>query len=266
MNEGFTELGPNTELWRYMDLARFLALIDQKQLYFSRLHELEDHWEGAYSSSDPLFSRDDPKAVRLAVTDYMNWAPLVSCWHENDTESVAMWELYLSGREGVAIKTAASSLIRLLSMERELKLGRVGYCDVDGINKEPEVFTFEQGRRTGKRPHHIERYVFRKNPSYKHEQEVRALIYDTYSVEQAITNSDSAERLKSRLRGERPKPPAGLSVSVDISVLIQRIVVSPRFPQWAIKSVQKAVDAALSPAPPVAVEASILLNKPENGK
>jgi hypothetical protein len=31
-----------------MDLGRFLALIDAKELYFSRLHELDDPWEGAW--------------------------------------------------------------------------------------------------------------------------------------------------------------------------------------------------------------------------
>jgi hypothetical protein len=29
-------LKPQTELWRYMDIARFLALIDQKELYLPR--------------------------------------------------------------------------------------------------------------------------------------------------------------------------------------------------------------------------------------
>ena len=109
------ELKPQTELWRYMDLARFLALIDRKELYFSRLHEFEDTWEGAWSPSDPLFRRD-PEYMKLAASHLTSSLPLVSCWHENETESVAMWKLYVSGKEGVAIKTTVLSLIQLLSV------------------------------------------------------------------------------------------------------------------------------------------------------
>ncbi len=29
----------------------------------------------------------------------------VSCWHENETESEAMWKLYLKSGDGVAIQT-----------------------------------------------------------------------------------------------------------------------------------------------------------------
>jgi hypothetical protein len=35
-------LKSQTELWRYMDVARFLALIDQKELYLPRLQEFQN--------------------------------------------------------------------------------------------------------------------------------------------------------------------------------------------------------------------------------
>jgi hypothetical protein len=60
-------LGSGTNLWRYMDLGRFLALIDQKALYFARLHEFEDPWEGACSPSDPLVTRLDREYMKVAV-------------------------------------------------------------------------------------------------------------------------------------------------------------------------------------------------------
>lgn len=63
-----SELQPQTALWRYMDVARFLDLIDQKQLYFARLHELGDSWEGARSTSDPLFSGPDRESIKAAAT------------------------------------------------------------------------------------------------------------------------------------------------------------------------------------------------------
>jgi hypothetical protein len=170
------EFKPETGLWRYMDLARFLALIDRKELYFSRLHEFEDTWEGAWSPSHPLFAGNDPEYLKLGAIKFAA-LPLVSCWHENETESVAMWKLYLTGREGVAIKTTVASLIQLFSTGRELKLGRVEYRDIDDFQHDPEVLVFEDWRCTGSRDFlPIERALFRKNKGYAHEQEVRAVV------------------------------------------------------------------------------------------
>src|ERR1700719_3100914 len=193
MSKSENELTPQTELWRYMDLARFLALIDQKELYVPRLHEFqsEDASEGAASPSDPLFGQD-PEYMQRAAAHFTSSLPLVSCWHENETESVAMWKLYVSGREGVAIKTTVSSLIQLLSVGRELKLGRVVYRDINDFEHSPDIFIFEDGRCTGSTdilP--IERnIIFRKNKGYTHEQEVRAVIYDTYCARQAVWNTE----------------------------------------------------------------------------
>jgi hypothetical protein len=53
---------------------------------------------------------------------------------------------------------------------------------------------------------------------------------------------------------------------VDISRLIHEIVVSPAFPSWAIKSLQKAVDAAFLPAPTIEVKSSVLRDAPLLGK
>jgi len=54
----------------------------------------------------------------------------------------------------------------------------------------------------------------------------------------------------------------GIKVTVELSVLVQRIIVSPSFPPWAIKSLQRAVDAAFAPAASVRVESSVLLDRP----
>jgi hypothetical protein len=101
---------------------------------------------------------------------------------------------------------------------------------------------------------------------YAHEQEVRAVIYDTYCARQAIFNADSLHNLQLLASGIKPALPPGVNVPVDIAVLVHRIVVSPAFPNWAIKSLQKAVDAAFAPSRPVTIETSVLLDKPAIGK
>jgi hypothetical protein len=173
-----------------------------------------------------------------------------------------MWKLYLSGKEGVAIKTNVASLIRLFSRGRALKLGRVGYWDVDDIGRHPEIHVFEEMRHIVTECREIERIVFRKNPGYTHEQEVRALIYDDYCLQHAVFNSEQLEKLQSLRRGETPVLPPGVLVPVDISTLIHKIVVSPAFPVSPISALQRAVDIAFAPSQSVKVETSALLEKP----
>ena len=142
--------------------------------------------------------------------------------------------------------------------ENELKLGRVVYRDINDFEHSPDIFLFEDGHgSTDILP--IERIILRKNKGYTHEQEVRAVIYDRYCVRQAL-NGEHHNLLS--LDVKDPEKRRGVNVPVDIAVLIHKIVVSPAFPSWAIKSLQKAVDAAFLPAPPIEVKPSVLLDKP----
>jgi hypothetical protein len=164
------------------------------------------------------------------------------------------------------IKTTVASLIRLFSFGRELKIGRIGYWDVDDFKRSPEVFVFEDGQCTGNTDLlHGEAKIFRKNKGYAHENEVRALIYEQYCGRQAIFNNGQLENIRGLAIGRKLALRPGLKVKIDLSVLVQRIVVSPAFPAWAVTSLQKAVDAALSPAASVKVESSILLDRPVVG-
>jgi len=54
--------GDDVKLWRYMDLSRFLHLLSEREVYFSKLREFEDKWEGVVPNSlleaiksDPLY-------------------------------------------------------------------------------------------------------------------------------------------------------------------------------------------------------------------
>ena len=86
-------------LWRYMDVARFIALLDSKALYFARVFELGDPWEAAWPSGLKQRAVETLGASGQMFGYYQLAAAqaVVSCWHENDNESVAMWRLYTSG-------------------------------------------------------------------------------------------------------------------------------------------------------------------------
>lgn len=248
------ELKQNTAIWRYMDVARFLALISEKKMYFPSLPELDEPWEGYRSESDPIVSIE-PELMKHVAPDY-NRLALVSCWHENEGESVAMWKLYTSGREGVAIKTTVAHLGHFASTTREAKIGRVGYRDIDDSSHQSNALLFECGGAKGYGDvHPLERALFRKNRGFAHEQEVRAVIYaDFFCAEHA-----TAEVTNPLRGGCRSEDVRGKAIPVDPSLLIERIVVSPAFPAWAIGSLQKVVEASGVRA---RVESSRLLDRP----
>jgi len=54
----------------------------------------------------------------------------ISCWHENECESEAMWRLYSSFLDNaLAIRTSYNSLYHALGRNPSIKIGRVKYID-----------------------------------------------------------------------------------------------------------------------------------------
>ena len=47
----FSNQEKKTKIWRYMDLAKFMSLLELKELYFNRGDCFEDKLEGSYSES-----------------------------------------------------------------------------------------------------------------------------------------------------------------------------------------------------------------------
>jgi len=253
MSNYATYVGREVGIWRYMDVARFLTMLCEKSLYLASLRELNDPWEGVWTTAaSQKQSIRDPEYSRAVIKRFNNLAR-VSCWHENERESVAMWKLYVSGREGVALKTTVGRLEGALTANstRETTIARVLYADQDD---NPQVDK-NDGRL------YCEQFLFRKVKAYAHEREVRAMIYhgcDGAQVAFSVCNTG----LVTSSANDTPcgtEAGRGEAVPVDLSSLIERIVVSPDFPKWAIGSLQKAVDTA---GMQVRVESSALLAPP----
>ncbi len=122
-------------IWRrvYMDLPKFLFMLEQKSLYFALLSEFEDKWEAVIdrqmtASIEQHFSAASGQVIELYQEFSKNIA--VNCWYCGEGESVAMWRLYTNSEYGVAIrvsvkKTSTRSNVRL-SEERVVCLDLIG--------------------------------------------------------------------------------------------------------------------------------------------
>jgi hypothetical protein len=89
-------------LWRYMDIGKFVSMLDHGGLYFPALSALGDKLEGAPSRLSEGATEAD-RLIALAQFSQVRCSVFVNCWYMFKDESSAMWSLY--GDQGVAIRT-----------------------------------------------------------------------------------------------------------------------------------------------------------------
>jgi hypothetical protein len=124
------------KVWRYMSFGRFVWMLKRKALWMSRVDQLDDAWEGVLGAGDGPIER------RI----------FVNCWTAQNSESHAMWSIYCTSKEGVAIQTTLSTLKR--SVERFPVLP-VKYVDPASIS-ETEITPLELAVRK-RRPFQYEK-------------------------------------------------------------------------------------------------------------
>ena len=153
-------------VWRYLDLAKFIWLLDNEKLYLSRLDLLNDPHEG--TTPKLLAALRDQQFRYLGAEQLVTQIPqinqqsrksmYVNCWHLGNSESEAMWRLYCPGDNGVAIQTTYKNLVDSVDSDRFLYIGAVTYIDY-----ESQGFPLNNAFYP----------VMHKRISFAHEQEVR---------------------------------------------------------------------------------------------
>lgn len=217
--------GSETQLWRFMDLAKLVSILDHRALYFPVVAALDDKLEGALprvpTGATPFDKRD-----AWHVWCFNRAVTFVNCWHASPGESAAMWARY--GDRGVAVETTFGLLSRAINhrpaahppgLDETVVGGRVTYVDPD---EEAEV---------GYVWHNVTE-VLRKRRWYEYEQEVR-LVY-TRPSNYLPPPSGSA------LESGTPKW-MGVWASCDLAQAISAIVVAPHTPRFLEESVRAVV-------------------------
>lgn len=75
-------------LWKYFDLAKFTFLLQKQALHFCRGDKFDDPFEGSYPlSAIDVFETGSTSYSAKAWKEFV----AVSCWHNSDIESDAMW-------------------------------------------------------------------------------------------------------------------------------------------------------------------------------
>lgn len=213
---------PQSIVWRYFDFPKFTALLARRALYFSRADLLGDPLEGSFTKAlemerNRLRARPpEGQTAEELESVFDQWRRIgqigtksiyVNCWHEGDHESMAMWKGYGGGPYGVAIRSTFGRLDEAMpvkcatgSGEQSVFLGRVRYIDYSSETDHIAVGNMYAP------------FMY-KAVAYGHEREVRAVLADIPA-------------------GMSGTPAAGHLVTLDVSRLGEKVIVSPLSPAW----------------------------------
>jgi hypothetical protein len=211
-----------------MDLAQFLSILDKQALFFPSVATL--------AKADPYEGEPLPTKLRVAqergaaalhafrlnceVFKHLNF---YNCWHMNDSESDAMWKVYLKGSHGLAIQSTVARIKSSLQncLTDNVYMALVEYVDYDTFTATADTYSRSD-------------YMF-KRLAFRHEQEVRLgtsrngvrteFVDDTGRINASNPRVTLADIL---MHPER----TGVYVPVSISALVERVVIYPFAPIW----------------------------------
>lgn len=213
-------------LWRYMDLAKFLALIQNESLYFPHISAFDttDPREGFPSvlnySPELVAStlrsngtEPDSNQINDLINVFKKSFPLmrncfyINCWHINDNESDSQWRIYGNNEMSVAIVSDFEKISRAITDSKKIYGSEVIYYDP------------EKDITSSRNAHH---HAIVKRVAFSHEREFRLLYSDLSFM-------------------HRKDAPIGVSVSVKLVELIKHVVISPYAPKWFVTIIESTI-------------------------
>jgi hypothetical protein len=169
---------PTTRVWRYMSFAKFVWMLQNKQLWLSNVKFLDDKWELMPDSSQINFlinlrpdslSADDVLDRLRSLVDVYRDETFISCWNASEHESHALWRIYCPTSEGVAIQTTLDCLQKSVA---PLPLHEVSYAPF---------------KDDGGNPLRYDIMTARKRPMFAYEQEVRVVLSKDFQTPRTQT-------------------------------------------------------------------------------
>ena len=190
-------------VWRYMSTAKFISLLKDSALWLAPLESLGDPHEGSAplalcNALNDQFAEHDPQ-LRIGLAQMlikMRSLVLVSCWNLSEYESEALWRLYTSSSEGIAIQASYESLVDVARSDNDLYIGCIKYIDYDRESFPADNLLYP---------------AMHKRRAFSHESEVRLLRVEVDDAQQK---------------------PKGRNIKVNLPELIRGVYISPYAQEW----------------------------------
>jgi len=206
-----------------MDFTKFLKILQNKSLWFSRIDLLGDPLEAKFTKYDlqqealnlQVNQVGIPKSSTMKFWEkYMPRLHFANCWHRNEYESAAMWKVYTSNnKEAIAIQSTFGKLKDCFTGDAPIYAGNVKYID---SSSQPLPMK------------DMVDIVTHKRLSFSHENEVRAL-------RQLIPPN-----FESNYLDELSIPP-GNEEQINVETLIEKIHLPPQSHEWFKTSVKSII-------------------------
>ncbi len=209
---------PDQVIWRYMDFTKFVSMLDHGALFLARTDLLGDPFEGSTPKANILLRTALASTHDLASDAYgslgafLKWSrrwTFVNCWHMNDNESAAMWQLYSKSNEGIAVKSTFGLLDKCIGTR--CYMGQVKYLDYDGGSDLIEDWDA------------LSPFIH-KRKSFEYEKELRVLT-------QNLPKMTRHDGLPAHDLNAAPKE-RGHWVNVNLNELIVEVLTAPQGEPW----------------------------------
>ncbi len=229
----------NQKIWRYMDFSKYVDLLTTSELHFTRADKLEDPYDCSgmqfFGEQSKQFSLANPPEVKewtRKVNIFGRLFVYLNCWHMNEVGSVALWKLYSENKyETIAIQTTFGKLdseIKDKWPRDGIRISKVKY-DLENagepIGNPPEGRLFSIWGWAN---------IIYKRPSFEHEQELRAFIFQRFDKEIREVSLRNEAHLK-KLMKERDE---FIRIPIDPAKLIEKVYVSPFAKDWFVELVK----------------------------
>lgn len=237
----FTDPPAHNKIWRYIALWKFESILQKQALFFCRADHFIDPFEGSLPKRE--FEYREQEAIELMrmydIRPYREKAEqeakerssfqkkltaltVINCWHYNETESDAMWQLYLKDNRGVAIQSNFQRIKKAFNNTiGKIYIGKVRYLDYKN-----DIFynrnEFPHSTFTTFTP------FIHKRLHFKHEQEYRAL-----------TEVESHSNFKHDWSIEESEN--GKFIDVNVEELIEKVIVPPKANLKLIEEVKNII-------------------------
>ena len=150
-------------LFRYMSLAQFLSIVENRKLFLNKVKRWEDTWEGP-DDQLPMITESGEKVYSESL---LTSSTVGQCW-TYDKDSDAMWRIYSPDRQGIMIETNVDCFREIQGLRRAV-LAKVIYFNKDNyIEKRNEIAENRSYCYAGD--------MALKREAFKHENEVRLLV------------------------------------------------------------------------------------------
>lgn len=223
------EIKENLVVSKYVDIIKFISILQQESLFFCRVDKLEDRFEGTSPKANEDFFKEFYKSIqniintkekdidaevekqllwRKEIEEKFKKIACVCCWNKFSDESYAMWKIYSDMNKGIMIKSDIERLkMSFLKTPENIQLSDVRYT-----NREIMI-----------EPTNLNSPIIHKHIAYSFENEIR-LIHQ-------VNHNDFT------YNWENEKNQNGENLKVDLNILIDEIILSPYSSDWFLEMV-----------------------------